>query len=101
MLGFECTINPQTFIKIVGAIFEKIEIFKYFLCELLSLEFFFFFSFRYFFGERRQCHTVVFRMYYKLTKFDEIRWSHFLENRNFTFFLCELPLILRVAQNQK
>ena len=33
LLGFECTINPQILIKIVRAIFEKIEIFN-FLCEL-------------------------------------------------------------------
>ena len=32
LLGFECTINPQNLIKIVGAIFEKMKIF--FLCEL-------------------------------------------------------------------
>ena len=32
MLGFESTINPQNLIKIVGAIFEKIEI-TFFLCE--------------------------------------------------------------------
>ena len=31
LLGFECTINPQNVIKIVGAIFEKIEIFNFFL----------------------------------------------------------------------
>ena len=31
LLGFECIINPQNLIKIVGAIFEKIEIFIYFL----------------------------------------------------------------------
>ena len=35
MLGFECTINPQNLIKIVRAIFEKIEILNFFfLCEL-------------------------------------------------------------------
>ena len=32
LLGFECTINPQNLIKNVGAIFEKIKIFNYFLC---------------------------------------------------------------------
>ena len=26
LLGFECTINPQNFMKIVGAIFEKMDI---------------------------------------------------------------------------
>ena len=26
LLGFECTINPQNFMEIVGAIFEKTEI---------------------------------------------------------------------------
>ena len=31
LLGFECTINPQNLIKIVGAIFEKIKILIYFL----------------------------------------------------------------------
>ena len=31
LLGFECTINPQNLIKIVGAIFEKIKIFNFFL----------------------------------------------------------------------
>ena len=30
LLGFECTINPQNLIKIVGAIFEKINFFKFF-----------------------------------------------------------------------
>ena len=34
LLGFECTINPQNLIKIVGAIFEKIKIKFFFLCEL-------------------------------------------------------------------
>ena len=34
MLGFECTINPQNLNKIVRAIFEKIEILNFFLCEL-------------------------------------------------------------------
>ena len=29
LLGFECTINPQNLIKIVGAIFEKIKIFNF------------------------------------------------------------------------
>ena len=33
-LGFEYTINPQNFIKIVRAIFEKFEILNFFLCEL-------------------------------------------------------------------
>ena len=33
-LGFEYTINPQNLMKIVGAIFEKIEILNFFLCEL-------------------------------------------------------------------
>ena len=31
LLGFECTINPQNLIKIVGAIFEKIKILNIFL----------------------------------------------------------------------
>ena len=30
LLGFECTINSQNLIKIVGAIFEKIKIFNFF-----------------------------------------------------------------------
>ena len=34
LLGFKCTINPQTFIKIVGAIFQKIETLNFSLCEL-------------------------------------------------------------------
>ena len=34
LLGFECTINPQHLNKIVRAIFEKIEILIFFLCEL-------------------------------------------------------------------
>ena len=34
LLGFEYTINPQNLIKIVGAIFEKIIFFIFFLCEL-------------------------------------------------------------------
>ena len=32
MLVFECTVNPQHLIKIVGAIFEKIKIFNF--CEV-------------------------------------------------------------------
>ena len=32
--GFECVINSQNFNKIIGAIFEKIEMFYVFLCEL-------------------------------------------------------------------
>ena len=31
MLGFECTINSQNFIKIAGAIFEKMKILIFFL----------------------------------------------------------------------
>ena len=34
LLGFECTINTQNLNKIVGAIFQKIEILIFFLCEL-------------------------------------------------------------------
>ena len=34
LLGFECTINPQNLIKIVGAIFEKIKILNFFSSEL-------------------------------------------------------------------
>ena len=34
LLVFECTINPQNLIKIVGAIFDKFEIVNFFLCEL-------------------------------------------------------------------
>ena len=30
-MGFECTINPQNLIKIVGAIFEKMKIFNFFV----------------------------------------------------------------------
>ena len=33
-MGFECTINTQNLNKIVRAIFEKIEILNFFLCEL-------------------------------------------------------------------
>ena len=33
-LGFECTINPQHVIKILGAIFEKMKILYFFLREL-------------------------------------------------------------------
>ena len=33
-LGFECTIDPQNFMKIVGAIFEKIKILNFFLMWL-------------------------------------------------------------------
>ena len=41
-------------------------------------------------------------MYYKRTKFKQNRWSHFWENRNLKFFfLCELPLILRVIRKGK
>ena len=34
LLGFEYTINPQYLNKIIRAIFEKIEILIFFLCEL-------------------------------------------------------------------
>ena len=35
LLGFECTINLQNLIKIIGAIFEKIKILIFFFsCEL-------------------------------------------------------------------
>ena len=34
LLGFECAINPQNLIKIVGAIFEKIKMYFFFSCEL-------------------------------------------------------------------
>ena len=30
-LGFECTINPQNFMKFVGAIFEEMKILNFFL----------------------------------------------------------------------
>ena len=40
-------------------------------------------------------------MYYKHTKFKQNHWSHFWENRNLKFFLCELPLILGVARKRK
>ena len=39
-------------------------------------------------------------MYYRPTKFDENRLSSLRENGNF-FFLCELPLILRVDRKRK
>ena len=34
LLGFECTINPQNLMKIVGAIFRKSKFLISFLCEL-------------------------------------------------------------------
>ena len=34
LLGFECISNPQNLMKIVRAIFEKVEILIFFLCEL-------------------------------------------------------------------
>ena len=34
LLGFKCTTSPQNLIKIVGAIFEKMKILNFFLCEL-------------------------------------------------------------------
>ena len=34
ILGLECTINPQNLMKIVGAIFEKMKILQFSLCEL-------------------------------------------------------------------
>ena len=37
LLGFECTINTQYLNKIVRAIFEKIEILNFFLCEPLLI----------------------------------------------------------------
>ena len=37
LLRFECVINSQNLMKIVGAIFEKIKIKIYFLCELLLI----------------------------------------------------------------
>ena len=41
-------------------------------------------------------------MYYKPTKFNQIRWSHFFEKiKILIFFSCELPLILGVARKRK
>ena len=34
LLSFECTINTQNIIKIVGATFEKIKVLNFFSCEL-------------------------------------------------------------------
>ena len=34
LLAFECTINQQNLMKIVGAIFKKMKILNFFLCEL-------------------------------------------------------------------
>ena len=34
LLVFECAINPQILIKMVGAIFEKMKILNFFSCEL-------------------------------------------------------------------
>ena len=34
LLGLECSSNPQNFMKIVGAIFERMKIFYFLLCEL-------------------------------------------------------------------
>ena len=34
LFGFECTINPENLITIVGAIFEKMKILNLFICEL-------------------------------------------------------------------
>ena len=62
----------------------------------------FFFTFRNLSGKSRKCHVIGFRMYCKLTKFDQFRWSHFWENRKFyNFSLCERPLILRVGRKRK
>ena len=38
LLGFECTINPQNLIKIVRAIFEKIEILNFFMWTTFNLK---------------------------------------------------------------
>ena len=40
-------------------------------------------------------------MWIKSTKFDGNRRSHFWDNEKLNFFLCELPLILRVARKRK
>ena len=40
-------------------------------------------------------------MYNKSTKFNENRWGHFSKNENLNFFLCGLPLILRVDRKPK
>ena len=41
-------------------------------------------------------------MYYKPTKFNQNRWSHFWGNKKFLiFFSCELPLVLGVGKNKK
>ena len=40
-------------------------------------------------------------MYYKPTKFKQNRYNRFLKNRNLNFFLCELPLILRVDRKKR
>ena len=40
-------------------------------------------------------------MYYKPTKFNQNRFSHFLRKSKFNFFLCELPLVLGVGGKLK
>ena len=47
----------------------------------------YFSSFRDFSGKSRSRHIVELRMYYKPAKFNQNRYTHFLENKNFNFFL--------------
>ena len=56
----------------------------------------YFSSFRDFSGKIRWCHIVGLRMYYKHTKFNQNRWSHFSENQKFLFFLMWTTLNFRV-----
>ena len=60
-----------------------------------------FFQFQGFFREKLIVLILGVQMYNKPTKFDENRWSHFWENEILNFFLCELPLILRVNRKRK
>ena len=57
----------------------------------------FFFQLRDFSGKANS--VILFHS--KPTKFDEIRWSHFWENRNLIFFSSELLVILRVDRKEK
>ena len=61
----------------------------------------YFSSFMEFSGKSRKCHIVVLRMYYKPTKFNQNRWSHFWENHFFYIFLMWTTLNFRVGGKTK
>ena len=62
---------------------------------------YYFSSFRDFFRKSQYCRIVRIRMYYKPTKFNQNRWSHFWENQFFKFFIKWTTLNFKVRVNTK